>query len=54
MGAGHADDTVPEFLDDAAQIMGDQRLILDDEHVGGDLFGDFGIGGVDEFGGCAL
>ena len=48
MGSRHADDPVPKLLDDASQIMRDERLVLNDQDIGGDLFGDFRIRGVDQ------
>ena len=48
MRAGDAVDPMAERLDQALDVHGDQRLVLDDEHVGRDLLGDLAAGLVDE------
>ena len=45
----HAHDPVSQALDDAFEVHGDHRLILDDEHVGRDLGSDLAAGLVDQF-----
>ena len=40
MGPRDAGDAVAELLDEALDVEGDHRLVLDDEHVGRDLLGD--------------
>ena len=48
MRAGDAGDAMAKALDDAFEIHGDHRLILDDEHVGRHLRRDFATGEVDQ------
>ena len=48
LGAGDLDDAMAERGDQALQVERDQRLVLDDDHVGGDLPGDLAAGLVDE------
>ena len=47
-GAGDADHVVAEALDQGFEIHGDQRLVLDDEDVGGHVGGELAAGLVDE------
>ena len=48
MRAGDAGDAMAKALDNAFEIHGDHRLVLDDEHVGRDLRGDLAAGEVDQ------
>ena len=48
MRAGDAGDAVAEALDDAFEVHGDHRLVLDDEHVGRDLRRDLAAGEIDQ------
>ena len=40
--AGNGDHPVAKPLENALEVQRDQRLVLDDEHIGGDLPADFG------------
>ncbi len=51
MGAGDADHVVAEIFHQALEVHRDKRLVLDDQHVGGDLGGHFAAGGIGEFSG---
>jgi len=53
MGAGHADDIVPEVAHQAFQVHRDEGLILDDQHVGCDLGGHLAAGGIGDARGVA-
>ena len=46
--AGDAVDLVAERLDQRFDVHGDERLVLDDEHVGRHLLGDLAAGLVDQ------
>ncbi len=46
--AGDAGHAMTEPLDDAFEIHGDHRLVLDDQHIGGDLRGDLAPRGIDQ------
>ena len=46
--AGDTRDTVAKALDDALQVHGDHRLVLDDQHVGRDLGGDLAPCRIDQ------
>ena len=46
MGARDADDVMAKILDEAFEIHRDERLVLDDEHVGRDLGGHLAAGGI--------
>ena len=48
LGAGDLDDAMPESGDEPLQVERDQRLVLDDHHVGGDLPGDLAACLVDQ------
>ena len=48
LGAGDLDHAVAERGDEAFEVEGDQRLVLDDDDVGGELAGDLAAGFVDE------
>ncbi len=48
MGARDAGDGVAEFLDHRLDVERDDRLVLDDQHVGRDLLGDFLAGSLDQ------
>ena len=47
-GAGDLDHAMTELGDQPFQIQRDQRLVLDDDHVGGDLARDLAAGLVDQ------
>ena len=48
MGAGDADDLVAEALDQRLDVHGDERLVFDDQDVGGDFGGEFAAGFLDQ------
>ena len=51
------DNAMTEFLDQRLQNERDERLVLDDQHVGADLVGNFLAGSIDQpgcLGGSAL
>ena len=48
MGAGHADDVVAEIAHQAFEVHRDEGLVLDDQHVGGDLGGHLAAGRIGE------
>ena len=48
-GAGDADHVMPEPFDQSLEIHGDERLVLDDEDIGGHVGGQFATRLVDEF-----
>ena len=48
VGARHTGDAVAKALDDAFEVHGDHRLVLDNEHVGRNLRGDFAASNIDQ------
>ena len=48
MSASDAHDAMAKTLDDALEVHGDHRLVLDDEHVGRHLRGDLAAGLIDQ------
>ncbi len=51
MGTRDADHVVTEILHQAFEIHRDEGLVLDDQHVGGDLGGHFAAGGIGQLAG---
>ena len=48
MGARDAEHAMAEALDQPLEIHGDEGLVLDDQHVGGDLGGELAAGFLDQ------
>ena len=48
MGSGDTDHVVPQILHERLEIHRNECLVLDDQHVGGDLGRHFAAGGVRE------
>ena len=55
VGTGDALYAMADVDDEGFEIHRDQRLVLDDQHIGGELLGDFGTGHLQKLrdvGGC--